>query len=38
LLLFLFTMILVALAVLTAIVSGKEAMGMAPVRAVREDW
>jgi putative ABC transport system permease protein len=38
LLLFLLTMILVALAVLTAIVSGKEAMGMAPVRAVREDW
>ena len=38
LLLFLLTLILVALAVLTAIVSGKEAMGMAPVRAVREDW
>jgi len=38
LLLFLLTMILVALAVLTAIVSGKEALGMAPVRAVREDW
>jgi putative ABC transport system permease protein len=30
--------ILVALAVLTAILSGKEAMGMGPVRAVREDW
>jgi putative ABC transport system permease protein len=34
----LLTMILTALAVLTAIVSGREAMGMAPVRAVREDW
>lgn len=30
--------ILVALAVLTAIASGKEAMGIGPVRAVREDW
>ena len=30
--------VLVALAVLTAIVSGKEAMGAGPVRAVREDW
>jgi putative ABC transport system permease protein len=30
--------ILVLLAVLTAIVSGREAMGMGPVRAVREDW
>ncbi len=30
--------ILVALAVLTAILSGKEATGMGPVRAVREDW
>src|SRR5205085_2006256 len=30
--------ILVALAVVTAIVSGREAMGMGPVRAVREDW
>jgi hypothetical protein len=29
---------LIALAVVTAIVSGKEAMGMDPVRAVREDW
>jgi len=29
---------LVALAVLTAVVSGREAMGMGPVRAVREDW
>jgi putative ABC transport system permease protein len=31
-------LLLVALAVLTAIVSGREAMGMGPVRAVREDW
>jgi putative ABC transport system permease protein len=31
-------LVLVALAVLTAIVSGREAMGMGPVRAVREDW
>jgi len=38
LLLSLLTLILTALAVLTAILSGKEAMGMAPVRAVREDW
>jgi putative ABC transport system permease protein len=30
--------ILVLLAVFTAIVSGREAMGMGPVRAVREDW
>jgi putative ABC transport system permease protein len=30
--------LLVALAVLTAILSGREAMGMGPVRAVREDW
>jgi len=30
--------ILVALAVFTAIVSGREAMGIGPVRAVREDW
>jgi len=29
---------LVVLAVLTAILSGREAMGMGPVRAVREDW
>ena len=29
---------LVVLAVATAIVSGREAMGMGPVRAVREDW
>ena len=32
------TAILVALAVLTALLSGREAMGMGPVRAVREDW
>ena len=32
------TVVLVALAVLTAILSGKEAMGIGPVRAVREDW
>jgi putative ABC transport system permease protein len=30
--------ILVGLAILTAVLSGKEAMGMGPVRAVREDW
>jgi len=30
--------ILVVLAVLTAVLSGREAMGMGPVRAVREDW
>jgi len=29
---------LIVLAVLTALVSGREAMGMGPVRAVREDW
>jgi putative ABC transport system permease protein len=33
-----FVLVLVGLAVLTAIISGREAMGMAPVRAVREDW
>jgi len=32
------TAVLVALAALTAWLSGREAMGMAPVRAVREDW
>ena len=31
-------LVLVALAVLTAVVSGREAMGAGPVRAVREDW
>jgi putative ABC transport system permease protein len=30
--------ILVTLAVMTAILSGREAMGMGPVRAVRDDW
>jgi len=30
--------VLLLLAVLTALLSGKEAMGMGPVRAVREDW
>ena len=38
LLLFGLTTVLVALAVLTAILSGREAMGIGPVRAVREDW
>jgi putative ABC transport system permease protein len=33
-----FIAVLVALAVLTALISGREAMGMEPVRAVREDW
>ena len=37
-LLFILVVLLVALAVITAILSGKEAMGMSPVRAVREDW
>jgi putative ABC transport system permease protein len=32
------TSILVALAIATAVLSGKEAMGIGPVRAVREDW
>ena len=32
------TTILVVLAIVTAVVSGREAMGMGPVRAVREDW
>jgi putative ABC transport system permease protein len=32
------TFILIALAIVTAILSGREAMGMGPVRAVREDW
>jgi putative ABC transport system permease protein len=31
-------LVLVALAIVTAIVSGREAMGAGPVRAVREDW
>jgi len=33
-----FTLVLVALAALTAYLSGREAMGMGPVRAVKEDW
>ena len=33
-----FILVLVVLAVLTAVISGREAMGMGPVRAVREDW
>jgi putative ABC transport system permease protein len=33
-----FIVVLVALAVLTAVIAGREAMGMGPVRAVREDW
>jgi len=37
-LLFWLVVILVGLAVLTAILSGREATGMGPVRAVREDW
>jgi putative ABC transport system permease protein len=37
-LLALLTFVLLALAVVTAVLSGKEAMGMGPVRAVREDW
>ena len=32
------TVVLVGLAVVTAILSGREAMGIGPVRAVREDW
>jgi len=31
-------LVLLVLAVLTALVSGREAMSMGPVRAVREDW
>ena len=31
-------LVLLALSILTAVLSGKEAMGMGPVRAVREDW
>jgi putative ABC transport system permease protein len=33
-----FTGALIALAALTAFLSGREAMGMGPVRAVKEDW
>ena len=32
------SMVLVALSVATAWLSGREAMGAGPVRAVREDW
>ena len=31
-------LVLVVLAIATAVASGREAMGMGPVRAVREDW
>jgi putative ABC transport system permease protein len=31
-------LVLLGLAIVTAILSGREAMGMGPVRAVREDW
>ena len=33
-----FIVLLIALAVLTALLAGREATGMEPVRAVREDW
>ena len=36
--LFLLTLTLISLAIATAVLSGREAMGMEPVRAVREDW
>jgi putative ABC transport system permease protein len=36
--LFLLTVVLVGLAVVTAVLAGREATGMGPVRAVREDW
>jgi putative ABC transport system permease protein len=32
------TVLLIVLAIITAILSGREAMGIGPVRAVREDW
>lgn len=32
------TLILLALSVITAVLAGREAMGMGPIRAVREDW
>ena len=38
LLLFTLSVVLVLAAIVTAVVSGREAMGMGPVRAVREDW
>ena len=31
-------LVLVGLSVLTAVLSGREAMSLGPVRAVREDW
>lgn len=34
----LLVVLLVGLSALTAVLAGREAMGMAPVRAVREDW
>jgi len=37
-LLFTLTITLILLSVLTAVLSGREAMSMGPVRAVREDW
>ena len=37
-LLALLTMALLLLAIVTSLWSGREAMGMGPVRAVREDW
>jgi putative ABC transport system permease protein len=36
--LFLLTATLISLAIATAVLTGREAMGMDPVRAVREDW
>ena len=38
LLLFTLTVTLILLSVVTAVLSGREAMSMGPVRAVREDW
>jgi len=38
LLLLALTATLILLAVITAVLSGREAMSMGPVRAVREDW
>jgi putative ABC transport system permease protein len=37
-LLFSLALVLVGLATVTAVAAGREAMGMGPVRAVREDW
>ncbi len=36
--LFLLTAVLIFLAIVTAVLSGREAMGIEPVRAVKEDW